>query len=250
MRGNIKLPDGYFCPLFHVRKTASTNDLALAYGKSRGGDAVFLADRQTNGRGRGDHSFLSPVGGLYVSYLFHPDGAAEKTHITVAAAVAVTEALRDVCGIHARVKWVNDVYLDGRKAAGILAEGAVEDGGYRFAVVGIGINLKDVCGKIGIADIATSVEEKNGIVPKRRVLLTAVLSRFREALANEEETMKKYKDACFVIGTDVEVSDGEAVYDAHVTGMTEDGALVLRMTDGREKILHAGEVHIRQISKK
>lgn len=244
MTENILTEYGVFCPLFHEKSTFSTNDLAKEYEKTFGTDAVFVADTQTGGRGRCGHTFLSPEGGLYASYLFHPTSPAERMHVTAAAAVAVAEALREM-GVAPSIKWVNDVYIGGKKVAGILSEGAIENGKYRYAVVGIGINLADGCEKAGIADIATSVEAESGRIPDKTALLGRVLSRFLEALADDEKTMRLYRENCFVIGKDVEVRDGELAYPAYVKDMTQNGELLLKLPNGEEKTLCAGEVHIR-----
>lgn len=232
------------CPFFHETETASTNDLAKAYAETHKGDAVFLADRQTNGRGRGEHTFLSPEGGFYASFLLHPRGKADAVHLTVATAVAVGDALLQCTGVKTSVKWVNDLYVNQRKIAGILAEGAVENGALRYAVVGVGINLCDVSGVKEIAEIATSVEEQHGKIPDRTVLLAKIRKNLLFALRHDALTMRKYKKRNFVLGNAVTVTDGENTYPAYAVDIRKDGALVVRKSDGGEHILRAGEIHI------
>ncbi len=245
MEEYLRLKNGYACPLFHLSETTSTNDLAKAYAKERAGDAVFLSDRQTAGRGRIGHTFLSPMGGLYVSFLCHPQGRADEVHLTVAAAVAAMRALADVAGVRCAIKWVNDLFIDGKKVAGILAEGEIENGAYRYAVIGIGINLSDIRAHADIADIATSVEAQTGKIPDRTEILSSILFHLQEALQNRGDTIKTYRENCLVLGRTVEVLDGKSVYEAEALDVTDDGELLLKLPSGERKNLCAGEVHIR-----
>ena len=125
----------------------STNTVCLK--RASGGDRrtyAAVAGGQTRGRGRRGRSFFSPDGtGLYMSILLRPSGlsADEAVKFTTIAAVAVSEAIEAVAGKTASIKWVNDIYVSGRKACGILTEASFnpEDGTLDYAVVGIGINV-------------------------------------------------------------------------------------------------------------
>ena len=106
---------------------------------------VLIAQRQSAGRGRRDHSFFSPPdSGLYMSFLLRPAFSAQAALLlTTCAAVATALAIEEVTGVETQIKWVNDVFCRGKKVCGILTEGDVdlETGGMRYAVVGIGVNL-------------------------------------------------------------------------------------------------------------
>ena len=126
-------------PLVHLGEIGSTNDyareLALA-GAVHG--TVVLAESQTAGRGRQGRSWIAPPGSaLTLSALLRLDRD-RLALLPLAAAVATCEACEAVCEVEARIKWPNDVWLDGRKAAGILIEARPQEG---WAVVGIGLNV-------------------------------------------------------------------------------------------------------------
>ena len=131
------------------RTLDSTNNAAreLATEQSEKSDALIVAAAQTAGKGRMGRSFYSPEGcGLYVTLLVHPEcDAAESVKLTCAAAVAAARAIDSLRGVSptSEIKWVNDIYLGGKKVAGILTEGqlSIESGQLEFAVVGIGFNL-------------------------------------------------------------------------------------------------------------
>lgn len=122
---------------------SSTNDEAKRLAESDRGIVLYAADSQTAGRGRRGHSFYSPPTGLYMTLSFPLGGeAADIQRLTCAAAVAVCGAITSLSELEPTVKWVNDVYIDGRKVAGILAE-LILDAHNRplRVIVGIGVNL-------------------------------------------------------------------------------------------------------------
>ncbi|MDR1131525.1 MAG: biotin--[acetyl-CoA-carboxylase] ligase, partial [Oscillospiraceae bacterium] len=140
------LPAGYqSCPVSVLSVTDSTNTQAkkLAADGARHG-TLLLAEEQTAGRGRSGKRFFSPRGlGLYMSVILRPDAATVSPRlVTLAAAVSVCRAVEALTGLEPRIKWVNDVYLDGKKICGILTEAVMdmESGGIDSIIVGVGVN--------------------------------------------------------------------------------------------------------------
>ena len=130
----ICLLDGTI-PLVYAEETGSTNDDAkclIADGKV---PALIVASQQVGGRGRRGNTFSSPKGGIYMSLVMREPQGINAELLTSFAGVCTCEALEDVHGIKARIKWVNDIYVEGRKLAGILVER--RDG---HIIVGIGVN--------------------------------------------------------------------------------------------------------------
>ena len=131
--------------LFVFNSVGSTNDQARNFALS-GSDknAIFIAKEQSSGRGRRGRSFISREGGLYISYRLHPRLAVrDAVMLTVFSAVALCEVIEEMTERTPAIKWVNDVFLGGKKLAGILAEGGLSSDGelFEYAVVGIGVNL-------------------------------------------------------------------------------------------------------------
>lgn len=139
------LPDKYKSNCIQIYNTlGSTNTHAkhLALDGAPHG-TVVLAHQQTEGKGRLGRSFDSPLSGIYLSMVIKPSfDPMLSTLITNAAAVAVSEAIDEVCGLESRIKWVNDIYISGKKVCGILSEGLTdfETGQIESIIVGIGIN--------------------------------------------------------------------------------------------------------------
>lgn len=146
----------------------STNDVAATLCATGAGEgAIVVADAQTAGRGRRGHTWFSPPGsGLYVSVVLAPGRARVSPQratalLTLAAGVALAEAVARTSGISPDIKWPNDLLIGGRKIAGILAE-AVEERGIMNVIVGYGINVGRMSYPPELGERATSLETELG----------------------------------------------------------------------------------------
>ncbi|MEA4823951.1 MAG: biotin--[acetyl-CoA-carboxylase] ligase [Clostridiaceae bacterium] len=213
---------------------------------------IVVAGTQTDGRGRLGRSFYSPSStGIYMSILLRPTLPAERAVLmTTAAAVAVCEAIESVLGKTPGIKWVNDVFLDGRKVCGILTEAAfdTENGRLRYAIVGIGVNVYAPEGGFpeplaAVAGCVTDTREGE----LRNKLAAEILNRFlpRYYALPGGSSAEDYRRRCFVIGQRVTVHAGDTAYSATVLGVDDDCRLLVRRDDGREVTLSSGEISIR-----
>ncbi len=227
---------------------------------------VLVAGEQTAGRGRLGRKFYSPGGtGLYFSLVYAAGSVSDPGKITAVAAVAVCRAIKSVFNVDAGIKWVNDIFVSGKKVCGILTEGIVNplSGAVEAAVIGIGINIYfsskmpeelslragGICGySLSGAGDENADGGKNAEMKDR--LLCRTIENLVEILDGREEAffsaMEEYKARSTLIGKTVTVSpvidSRERQYDAVVTGITDDAQLVVRTSDGREKTLSSGEV--------
>ncbi len=235
-----------------VKKTASTNDDVKNLAESGAPEwSVVLAEEQSAGRGRYRRLFDSPAGeGIYMSILLRPRlPASETLFLTACAAVAVCRAIEDVAKKYAEIKWVNDVFLDGKKVCGILTEASfnVESGGLAYAVVGIGINVKPRKFPKELEGIAGSVFGEGEYPPNGRArLASAVLERFRTGCEqlSERTFYGEYKRRSLVLGRQVKVLCGKLEERAEVLDLDENCFLKVRFADGSVRTLSAGEVRI------
>lgn len=239
-----------------VRDTVtSTNTVLKAIAEQGGAEGMALiAQQQTQGKGRLGRTFLSPKGtGLYISVLLRPKFSAEESLcITTAAAVAVAEAIDSVTGRHAKIKWVNDVYLQGRKVCGILTEASVdfENSGLHYAIVGIGVNIQEPSGGFApeIRDVAGALYR--GEVPAGvRVRLAAeILNRFFGFYDHltQRTFMDDYRKRSLLTGIEVTFTQGDTVQEGLVLGVDDEARLQVRLPNGEEKLFSAGEVNIKK----
>jgi BirA family biotin operon repressor/biotin-[acetyl-CoA-carboxylase] ligase len=180
-----------------------------------------------------------------MSLLFYPDIDAKNSHLlTCATAVAVCRALEDLCpGVAPEIKWVNDVYLGGRKLAGILCEGeCTDDGALRYAIVGIGINLKNGPHSKEVEAIMTSLEDAGFTVdaPRLGAAITAELT----SLFGYEEALCEYRRRSMLIGKDVVICSGGKERNERVLDIDDECALVTLGADGSKNKYISGDVKI------
>lgn len=237
-----------------VYKTVtSTNDLAKQYAldlKPEG--TVIVAREQTAGRGRKGRSFYSPMStGVYISVLLRPELTAEKTlYITTAAAVAVAKAIEKISGKEAKIKWVNDIFVDGKKVCGILTEGAIdfETGKMQYAVLGIGVNIKKPENDFPseIQNIAGSVFDTTD-KEVSSIIVAEILNNFMNYYKNlaNKPFYEEYKKRMFLIGKQLTVYSGKDSYPAVAIDLDEELSLVVKDENGNIKKLNTGEVSIK-----
>lgn len=231
-----------------VDVTGSTNndikELAEA-GEPEG--AVIIADEQTAGKGRLGRSFWSPKNaGLYMSVLLRPTlAAADALSVTAAAAVSTAEAVDVLSGKNAGIKWVNDIYINGRKICGILAESAFDASGeIRYTVLGIGVNVADIGFPDDIKDKAGAVGADISIRPK---LAAEILTRFFAYYDRlpSKSFMDEYRRRSVLTGKLIEYERGGVMYSGTVIGTDDDAKLIVRDEAGNVSLLSSGEVNIK-----
>lgn len=226
--------------------TGSTNNDAKSNGMMR--NSVFLAEEQTLGKGRLGRFFYSPSGdGLYMSALVKVKATADDSGlITAFASVAVARAVEKLSGVKTEIKWVNDVFINGKKICGILTEGVVgSNGKYDSVVIGIGINVLEASFPAEIAGIATSVYLESGKKPDRNELCAMVLNELDglEAAVATKSFIEEYRSRSCVIGKRVFAEGGSFT----VLGISDECKLIVE-DNGRIKeyspdeiTLHAGK---------
>ncbi len=223
---------------------------AAAAGAPQG--EVLFAFSQTDGHGRQGRAFYSPFGtGLYMSMLLRPALSPRGSLLlTTAAAVAVAEAA-EKWGVHLGIKWVNDLFLQGKKVCGILTEGALslECDRLEYAVVGMGLNLAPPPGGFppeleGVAGALFSAPPESGVTA---ALAAAILDEFYDLYADlsPERFYDRYARRSILTGRRVWVEEGGTREEAEVLGLDRGFRLLVRFGSGEERALSAGEVHLR-----
>ena len=243
--------------LFVYEEVGSTNDLALEYAKTNPGrEALFIAARQTNGRGRRGRNFFSPKDtGLYMSFLIYPHVSFEEASLyTSLTSVALSEAIETSMGIKTGIKWVNDIFYNDRKVAGILTEGiaSMEDHSLSHVVIGAGINVYDPYeGFPGeIKDIAGFLLESPTEKNERARLAASFADRLFERLSMPAGSfVDEYVNRSILIGKYVRVEnfvkDQKQKY-AKVLGIDRECRLLVEYDDGKKEALSSGEVSVKR----
>ena len=251
------LPAEYKNIKIHIYDTLdSTNIKAKQIAAENGEDrAVIMARQQTGGRGRLGRSFFSPKEGLYMSILIKPDfDLSNSGLVTSAAAVSVAQSIEEIAHKDAGIKWVNDVYVDGKKVCGILTEGITdfETGRIEHLIIGIGINTT-------VKDFPKELLQTVGAVEgeySKSALAASVVSKTIDFIKQIDDPsfIKTYKEKSIVIGKNIKVYKGQYKVtpddeipgiNARVLDIDSDGGLIVLYSDGTREKLISGEISIR-----
>ncbi|MFN7980852.1 MAG: biotin--[acetyl-CoA-carboxylase] ligase [Vicinamibacterales bacterium] len=241
--------------VLYFETTGSTNDIASALAADGAEEGtVVIADAQTAGRGRRGRTWFSPPGaGLYVSVILSPSraSAAERavSLLTIAAGVALSEAVERVTGLAPAIKWPNDLIVERRKLAGILAEGVAQPqaAGLRAVVLGYGINVGAAAYPPELADRVTALETELGRTIDRAMLcaesLAALTARYHDLLDGRfDAILDAWRARAYGSrGAKVEWDSVAGVRTGITEGIDDMGALLVRSEQTLERIV-AGEV--------
>lgn len=216
---------------------------------------VVAADTQSSGRGRMGRSFVSPSGtGLYMSVILRPDFGIDTAQlITSCAACAAAEAVEELCGSQVNIKWVNDLYMNGRKICGILTEASLslETHSFDYAVVGIGVNVRSVRELFGseLSGTATSVEDETGLKISRNVLCARILSRLESHLSTIESRsfLSEYRSRELLTGNMITANVGGETVTGKAAAIDDNANLVVELSDGTVRTFGSGEANLCRI---
>ncbi len=242
--------DGFVRSVCVLSETDSTNRVAkelASQGAPEG--TLVVARRQSAGRGRLGRSFFSPEGGIYMSMILRPGTAAEQAvMITTCAAVAAARAIETVCGVSAGIKWVNDIFVNGKKVCGILAEAGFEPDRQEpaYVVLGIGINVKKQSVPEELKDIVGCLEECAGCGISKDELIAVLWEEFGKLYENRSTAvyMEEYRRRSVLLGKEVTVLAASGNYTAVAVDISDDGHLVVDR-QGMRETLSNGEVSVR-----
>jgi len=231
-----------------LAETSSTNDVAREHAR-KGARSGFLvaASRQTAGRGRLGRTWESPPDrGLYVSLLLRPDlPRTEAGKLTVLSSVAMVDAVEAVSGLHPKIKWPNDLMVGKRKLAGLLIETETKGNRLAFAVIGIGLNVRQEVGDFSpdVRDQATSLYLATGQMHRRADLLVALLQALERRLSRPfDEAREAWTASSLTLGQRVTLTTVRGRKHGQAIGLDESGALLLRGDSGEIEAVTAGDM--------
>ncbi len=257
--------DGLYIRCFET--ITSTNLIARTVVGNGKLPCLIATNGQTAGRGRRGKSFYSPHHvGLYFSIAFPWKSDEPVSLITTMAAVAVCRVLERESGVRIDIKWVNDIFYDGRKIGGILTEliPAPDSPEGKAVVLGIGLNLErpeggypiELQDKIGALSDAIergsvlntdgnvfAKDEEGDFTFNRNVLLAMIINELTSIMHQlpSRDYLDEYRERCFIIGKEVTLDDGRTMVP---TGISDDGALICRDENGQSCELISGEISL------
>jgi BirA family biotin operon repressor/biotin-[acetyl-CoA-carboxylase] ligase len=227
-------------PRIHHRLTDSTNARARELASAGAPDGTIVtATEQSAGRGRQGRTWSAPPGKALLLSAIVRDLSKRDALLPLAVPVAVAEACDEFAGVRCGIKWPNDVWVGGRKLAGILLEGRPQEG---WAVIGIGLNVGTAADEFPeeLRDTATSLVIEGGADPGVEVVLAAVLAALDRRLSDPSDSiLAAWRERDLLLAKDVRWNGGEGT----AAGLDDTGALLVDTESGRVA-LDAGEVHL------
>jgi BirA family biotin operon repressor/biotin-[acetyl-CoA-carboxylase] ligase len=227
----------------------STMDVALKEIQSGASSAtIIVCGEQTQGKGRLGREWVSPPGGVYLSIVLFPKPETVP-YLTMIASLAVADCVKEVFNLTTKIKWPNDIILNGKKLSGLLALSGKRTDGNLYAIVGIGINVNNNFADISeLSTLATSLSEATGKQVSSLALIGGLLQSFEQRyqkLQMGENPYLEWQAHMDTLGRHVKVTCGKEAFEGIADSVNSNGDLVLRLPDETTKAIPAGDVTLR-----
>ncbi len=214
--------------------------------------AMLVANNQTNGRGRLDRQFFSPKdAGVYFSFVVKPTGDICDM-LTIIAALSVYTTIKKYSTKSIGIKWVNDIYADNKKCAGVLAEGSrnIDNSTLKYAIVGIGVNIYEPPAGYpeDIKNIATSIlTNGQNVEDIHNKIVAEIINTFFDLYHNfdKQSILLKYKQSMFILGKKIVVCNNQQETIATAVDIDNDGRLIVQFEDESIHHLNSGDVRLK-----
>ena len=224
-----------YIDIYTYKKVTSTNDIAkkLALNGAKHG-TIVISEEQTNGKGRLGRSFYSPANtGIYMSIILKLSlTTMDSVLITTSSAVAICDAIEKLTGINCQIKWINDIYLNCKKIAGINFTQPKND----FPEE--------------LRKIASSLFEHNNSTINRNLLCAEIANNILNMISKIEnyDFISEYKKRSIVLNQDIIYTSKGISLIGKAIDIANDGSLIVKNSDGSTKILNSGDITIRKVN--
>lgn len=227
---------------------SSTMDIAMQLAmKGSPEGTLVLAEAQTKGRGRLGREWFSPkYKGIYLSLVLRPKILPHQASIlTLLSAMSICEAIKEIIGLDARIKWPNDILIHNKKLGGILTELNAETDEVRFIIIGIGLNVNN--DKKTLLSLATSLKEQNKVSINRVKLLQEILRKLEANYLSfqdkgSEPILEKWRAHNVTLGRRIKVFFYRQHIEGQAVDIDTDGSLLVRSDSGIIQKVSAGDV--------
>jgi BirA family biotin operon repressor/biotin-[acetyl-CoA-carboxylase] ligase len=241
--------------IHHFSLVDSTNRVARDLAEEGAPEGtVVLAEQQSQGKGRMDRRWHSPPGGIWMSVILKPRLSPYQVQgITLVAAVAVVEAVKEVTGLCPKIKWPNDIYIEGRKVCGILTEMKGETDRVEHVVIGIGLNVNNEfkesdepvsegSSPVSLSMLLSEPADRKELV--REILFRLEKCYFRYVSEGISSLLELWRRNNFTLGSRIILKMGDKEFSGVAEDITPEGGLILRDHQGEKKVFYSGEVTV------
>ena len=216
----------------------STNKYLKSKINEKNYGTIVISNEQTNGYGKSNREFLSNKDiGIYMSILINPNCLIEESlKITILTSVAILSAIKSICNLDVKLKWVNDIILNDLKVGGILCESQINLNTNIIdnMIVGIGINVKEFEFPPSLKNIATSIENNTNIKVSRNALISEIINFFDLYFIKKANYINLYRENSYVLGKDITVIQNDKQFYAKAIDIDDSGSLIVQE---QEKII-------------
>ena len=243
IRSHLGNPENF--DIYVLDTVDSTNSYAknLAQNGAKN-NTVVIANHQTAGRGRLGRTFYSPAQtGLYMSILLCPEGGIlEPAALTIAAAVAVCRSISTLCDKKPQIKWVNDIFVDGKKTCGILAEAGTDSGMLSYIIIGIGLNISTEVFPGELKSVAGSLNT----TVNRSIIAGEIINQLNtlRPLCGTQTLIDEYKSLSLVLGKKISFTQKGETHHGTAIDINIEGNLIVRLDTQETIILKSGEISL------
>lgn len=239
--------------IYYKEEIESTNDKAKALAREGAKEGLLvIADSQSQGKGRLGRNWESPARtGIWMSLVLRPQIVPQyASQLTLIAGLSMCEVIQEVTGLEARIKWPNDIVINGKKVCGILAEMSAEIEGINYIILGIGVNvnMKHFPKELPYAS-SLALEGKREYT--RKAIVKKFLEKFESEYINYKKHpslapfIERYEKSCITLHRTVKLLMGNETVIAEATGINNEGELLVILEDGISKTVTSGEVSVR-----
>lgn len=239
--------------IWYKEEMDSTNNTAKALAREGAKEGLLvIADRQSQGKGRLGRSWASPAGtGIWMSLVLRPHILPRyASQLTLIAGLNMCEAIQEITGLEARIKWPNDIVINGKKVCGILTEMSAEMEGINYIVLGIGVNVNMAYFPEELP-YASSLAREGKKEYSRKEIIKDFLEKFEKdykAYKKQPDLIaiiERYEKNCITLHKKVKLLMSNEELIAKATGINSEGELIVILEDGSSKVVASGEVSVR-----
>ena len=244
--------------VYYYQIVNSTNSIAKDFAKKNVENGTIIISKvQNNGRGRNNHSWISPKGGLWMSIILKPNISPNKVqYLTLITGISLSKTINENFDLKTSIKWPNDVYIDDKKISGILTEGHITKEKVNYLILGIGVNLNNNSSDLQLDSqkIAVTLKEELG----HSINICDFLNKFLKNLENYykilinndfNRILNDWKALNNTLGKIVEVKQGHEIIIGEAYDLGDDGSLIIKKEDGDFRTVIAGDCTIKKIKK-
>lgn len=236
--------------IHYFREVDSTNEVAKKLAREGAPEGtIIIAERQRKGKGRRGKTWISPLGGAWMSIILRPNTLPiNAPQLTFTAGVAAAQTIKDEYDLDVGIKWPNDILIDNKKVCGILTEINTENDSIDYIVTGIGIDANIDVNLLPpeLRDTTTSIKSELDHDISRMILVQKFLGNF-EAMYDEfnkgnfDKILRKWRQLSKTIGSNVEIRKGTEIIRGEAVGVNSKGALIIELKDGTLRKIISGE---------